>query len=261
MEIDVITSTANARVKWVRALNAQRKARYNEGAFVVEGQRLLQEAIQAEWPARFALHTDHLDSKGRGIMNNLARLGAEVIEVSDHVMKACADTDSPSGLLAVLELRSLPRPESIDLAVVIDQLSDPGNLGTLLRTAWAAGVQVVYLTSGSVDPFNPKVVRGAMGAHFHLPVLTVDLSALTEALQGLQVYLAEAGAGEPYDGVDWTKPSALIIGGEAHGARPAAATLADQSVTIPMPGHSESLNAAVAAAILLFEAIRQRGVS
>lgn len=255
----MITSTSNARVKWVRTLNSQRKARYREGAFVVEGQRLIQEAIQAEWPARLALHTGHLDPKGRGMMNNLARLGAEVVEVSDHVMKACADTESPSGLLAVLELRTLPQPQAVDLALVVDQLADPGNLGTLLRTAWAAGVQVVYLISGSVDPFNPKVIRGAMGAHFHLPVLTVDLPELTEALQGFQVYLAEAGSGERYDRVDWAQPSALIIGGEAHGARPAAAALADQSVYIPMPGQSESLNAAVAAAVLLFEIVRQRG--
>ena len=141
----MITSTSNARVKWVRALTAQRKARYREAAFVVEGERLIQEAIRAGWPARLAMHTGHLDPKSRGVINNLARLGAEVEEVSDHVMKACADTDSPSGLLAVLELRHLPQPEAVDLALVLDQLSDPGNLGTLLRTAWAAGVLVLVL--------------------------------------------------------------------------------------------------------------------
>ncbi|MGD8603241.1 MAG: RNA methyltransferase [Anaerolineales bacterium] len=257
----MITSTSNARVKWLRALNAQRKIRYREGAFVVEGQRLILEAIQAAWPARLAVHTDHLDPKGRGMMNGLAKLGAEVVEVSEHVMKACADTDSPSGLLAVLELRTLPPPKEVDLALVVDQLSDPGNLGTLLRTAWAAGVQVVYLTPGSVDAFNPKVIRGAMGAHFHLPILTAGLPDLSELLQGLRVRLAEAGGGERYDRLDWTRPSALIIGGEAHGARAAAAELADELVHIPMPGQSESLNAAVAAAILLFEAVRQRGDS
>jgi TrmH family RNA methyltransferase len=255
----VITSTSNARVKWVRALNGQRKARYRESAFVVEGERLLQEAVQAGWPARLVLHTGHLDPKGRGLINNLARLGAEVEEVSEHVMKACADTDSPSGLLAVLELQHLPQPQTTDLALVVDRLSDPGNLGTLLRTAWAAGAQVVYLTPGSVDPFNPKVVRGGMGAHFHLPILTVDLNDLEGLLQGLQIRLADAGGGQRYDRVDWTRPSALIIGGEAHGAQQAVAELADERVTIPMPGHSESLNAAVAAAVLLFEAVRQRG--
>jgi TrmH family RNA methyltransferase len=255
----VITSTSNARIKWVRSLNAQRKARYREGAFVVEGQRLIQEAIQAEWPARMALNTGRLDPKGRGMMNSLAKLGAEVVEVSDHVMKACADTESPSGLMAMLELRTMPQPEVVDLALVVDQLSDPGNLGTLLRTAWAAGVQAVYLTPGSVDPFNPKVIRGAMGAHFRLPILTASLAELAERLKGFQVRLAEAGAGERYHDVDWVQPSALIIGGEAHGARPAAADLAEETVSIPMPGQSESLNAAVAAAIILFEAVRQRG--
>jgi TrmH family RNA methyltransferase len=255
----LITSTSNARVKWIRALNAQRKARYREGAFVIEGQRLIQEAIRAEWTTRLALHTGRLDPKGRGMINNLAKLGAEVVEVSDHVMKACADTESPSGLLAVLDLQPLPPPQAVDLVLVVDQLSDPGNLGTLMRTAWAAGVQVMYLTPGSVDPFNPKVIRGAMGAHFHLPIMTAEYHELAELLQGLQVCLAEAGGGMRYDGVDWTQPSALIIGGEAHGVRPAVVDLADQTVHIPMPGQSESLNAAIAAAILLFEAVRQRG--
>lgn len=260
-ESRVITSTSNARVKWVRALNAQRKARYREAAFVVEGERLIHEAVQAGWPARLALHTGHLDPKGRGLVNNLARLGAEVEEVSEHVMKACADTDSPSGLLAALDLRHLPQPEEIDLALVVDQLSDPGNLGTILRTAWAAGAQVVYLTPGSVDPFNPKVLRGAMGAHFHLPIIPAESADLQGLLQGLQVRLADVSDGHRYDLVDWTRPSALIVGGEAHGASRAVAMLADEKVNIPMPGQSESLNAAVAAAIVLFEAVRQRGDS
>ncbi|MEW6567276.1 MAG: RNA methyltransferase [Chloroflexota bacterium] len=255
----MITSTSNPRVKWVRALQAKRRAREEEGLFVVEGIRLAREAVQAAVPARLVLHTDRLDARGRGLVNSLARLGAEVEVVSEPVMAACSTTETPPGLLAVLPLPALPIPETMDLVLVADALSDPGNLGTLLRTAAAAAVQAVFLTEGTVDPYNPKVVRGGMGAHFRLPLQLLADDELVPRLSGLALWLAEAGQGTAYDRVDWRAPSALIIGGEAHGPRPALRNLAPHQVHIPMPGGTESLNAAVAAAVILFEARRQRG--
>ncbi len=256
----MITSAANPRIRWVRALQAKRRAREEEGLFVVEGLRLAREVVQAGAAARLVLHTDRLDARGRGLVNSLARLGAEVEVVSESVMAACSSTETPPGLLVVLPLLNLPLPSPLDLAVVADGLSDPGNLGSLLRTAAAAAVQAVFLTEGTVDPYNPKVVRGGMGAHFRLPILFATDEDLRRHLTGLRLWRAEPGQGIPYHHVDWRAPSALVIGGEAHGPRPGLRALAPDPVHIPMPGGMDSLNAAVAAAVILFEARRQRGL-
>lgn len=255
----MITSTANPKVKWVRALQSKRKAREEERLFVVEGIRMAREAVAARAPARLVMHTESLDSRGRGLANSLARLGAEVEEVSDSVMAACSDTETPPGLLAVVTKQDLPAPRPLTLALVADGLADPGNLGTLLRTALAAGAQVVYLTGKTVDPYNPKVVRGAMGAHFHIPIHTLPVGEVAAGLTGLQSWIAEAGQGLPYSKVDWRAPSALIIGSEAEGPNPAILELAAKRTHIPISPAAESLNAAVAAAVILFEIARQRG--
>lgn len=256
----MITSTSNEKIKLVRALQTQRRAREKESLFVIEGVRLAEEAVASGQPARLVLHTDHLDPRGRSAVNNLARLGASVEMVSDEVMAACSDTQTPQGLLAVLPLPSIPTPSPLTFALVLDRLSDPGNLGTVLRTALAAGVQSAFLAPGTVDAFNPKVVRSASGAHFRLPILSASWPELAERLVGLNVWLAELREGQSCYEVDWTRPSALIIGSEAEGPSDAAREFAKRRhVFIPMPGPAESLNAAVAAGVLLFEAVRQRG--
>jgi TrmH family RNA methyltransferase len=254
----LITSASNPKVKLVRALQARRGERKSEQAFVVEGLRLAEEAIRAEVPARLVLHTDHLDGRGRAAVNQLARLGATVETVSPEVMAAASDTQTPPGLLAVLALPATTVPKKLTWALVLDRLADPGNLGTVLRTASAAGVQAVYLAPGTVDAYNPKVVRAAAGAHFHLPIVEANWGDIASALVRLTLWRAEAHAGTPYDQVDWRQPSGLVIGSEAAGPGDAAQRLAPEAVRIPMPGKAESLNAAIATAVLLFEAARQR---
>jgi len=253
----MITSINNWRVKWVRSLQEKRKARQEERRFVIEGTRLAYEAVVASIPAALVLHTERIHERGRGLVNSLARLGAEVETVTEAVMTACSATESPPGLLAVVSIPQLPPPSTLDLALVADRLSDPGNMGALLRTALAAGAQTVFLTEGTVDPYNPKVVRGAMGAHFRLPVLELPPSAMGDRLEGMQVWVAEPDAGAAYDQVDWSHPTALVIGGEAQGPGEAAWSGASR-VHVPMPGGAESLNAAVAAGVILFEIVRQR---
>ena len=139
----MITSTANRRVKWVRALQTKRHARQEEGVFVIEGVRLAREAVASQLPVNLVLHTDHLGARERGLVNNLARLGAEVEVVSDSVMAACSSTESPPGLLVVLATPAIPSPKQLTLALVADRIKDPGNLGTILRTALAAGVEAL----------------------------------------------------------------------------------------------------------------------
>jgi TrmH family RNA methyltransferase len=175
-----------------------------------------------------------------------------------QALRAAGDTETPQGILVVLAQRILPVPQLLDFVFVPDGMRDPGNLGTMLRTAAAAGAQAVFCPPETVDAFAPKVMRSGMGAHFRLPVLTTGWDDLAQYLAALPKVVAVAGCGRPYYDTDFRSPIALIVGSEAQGAGPQALALADAPVEIPMPGGSESLNAAVAAGILMFEVVRQR---
>jgi TrmH family RNA methyltransferase len=185
------------------------------------------------------------------------------MQVSAAVLQACSAAQHAQGILAVLPIHWLPLPDELDFIFIPDGVRDPGNLGSMLRTACAAGVQAVLLVEGGVDPWSPKVVRAAMGAHFRLPLLSLPWQEIERLLskKGMQLYLASAHSGIPYLQADFCTPLGVLIGGEAEGASPAGRELAQQEVHIPMPGGGESLNAAAAAAILLFEVLRQRNAA
>jgi TrmH family RNA methyltransferase len=259
----MITSSHNSKLQWVRLLQSQAQARREAQAFIVEGVRLAEEALGAGWEAQLVLYSEEISSRGQSVVEGFTRRGAPVEQVTPEVLKSVADTETPQGLLLVLSMRLLSQPETADFLLILDGVRDPGNLGTILRSARAAGVQSVLLPPGTVDPFSPKVVRAAMGAHFRLPVLRVGWDELNQVLfpqveAGLRIYLADSGEGQVYTQADFRGPVAVIVGGEAQGAGSEALHLAQAKVHIPMPGGSESLNAAVAAGILLFEVLRQR---
>lgn len=260
----MITSTHNPRLQQVRALLKRRSEREQAGLFVIEGVRLAEEALASGWPAKLVLFSQALSERGRVLLDGFRAAGAEVEEVTPALLDAAADTDTPQGVLAVLPARSLPTPASPDFVLIADAVRDPGNLGTLLRSAAAAGVQTVICAPETVDAFSPKVLRSGMGAHFRVPILAQsweEIHAFCKNRPGspsLNVYIAESESGTPLWSLDMRAPLALVVGGEAEGASQAARQIADGLVTIPMPGKSESLNAAVAASILLFEVVRQR---
>jgi TrmH family RNA methyltransferase len=253
----MITSTSNDRVKYVHALS-HRKTRQEEGRFVVEGLRLIEEAIHANVRPEFILYTAELDERGKKLVERLHASGVVCLDVTPGVIKFCSETETPPGLLAVLPFADLLPPVHPTLSIVADALRDPGNLGTLMRAATAAGADELLLGPGTVDAYNPKVVRGAMGTHFRLPVALMTWPAIAVHLNGLSIWLADAQGALSYTQVDWTKPCALIVGGEAQGASPEADRLATGRVSIPIERGVESLNAAVAASVILFEARRQR---
>lgn len=254
----MITSLSNDKVKFVHALS-ERKYRQREGRFVVEGARLIDEALAAQFRPDWVFCAEKIPPRARQTLNRLRSINVEVIDVTDAIMKSISETESPQGLMAVLPFPRLePRPDP-DFSLVIDSLRDPGNLGTLLRSAAAADVDQVILSPETVDAYNPKVVRGAMGAHFRVPMLSLAWSEIPQRLHGLSVYLASMDGEKIYSQVDWTRPAALIVGSEAEGASAAATKLASARISIPIANGVESLNAAVAASIILFEARRQRG--
>ncbi len=257
----MITSTKNPKIKTLRALQSSSRARRQEGVCVVEGVRLVEEALAEGWQAQQVFYSADLSERGRALLEVFAAQGAALEELTPQVMRAASDTETPQGLLAVLAWQALPLPDKLDFVFIPDAVRDPGNLGTMLRTAAAAGVQAVFLLPGAVDPLSPKVLRAGMGAHFRLPIHTLSWEEIGAHLKGLNIYLAAAGQGLPYTQADLRAPLALVVGGEAAGAGTDAQRLATAQLHIPMPGGVESLNAAVAAAVLLFEVVRQRGQS
>ena len=254
----MITSPRNPKIQSIRGLQARSRARKREGAFVVEGVRLVEEALNAGWMPQLVLYTEDLGLRGDAVVNAFQKQGVETIPVTEQVMRAASDTQTPQGILAVLPLRSQTPPDPLEFVLVPDGVRDPGNLGTMLRTALAAGVQAVLLPPGTVDPYSPKVVRAAMGAHLRLSILPLSWDQLQGHLAQLNTYLADSSQGQPYFQTEFRSPTALIIGGEAAGASATAQGMTQTKVHIPMPGSAESLNAAVAAGILLFEILRQR---
>jgi len=255
----MITSSENKQIKWVRKLQSKRRARQNDNVFVIEGTRLLEEALLAGRKPRLVLYTTEWGERFSQHLIQLESSGTQMEVVSDTVLGSCSDVEAPQGVLAVIPFEAPVTKKGHDIVLILDRLADPGNLGTTLRTALAADIMTVYLTPGTVDPYNPKVVRAGMGAHFYLAIQEASIDQIIEDISDLTLWTAEALAGEVYHRVDWRKAVALVIGSEAHGIHPTLQTHAAGQVHIPIAAHSESLNAATAAAILLFEIQRQRG--
>lgn len=232
----------------MRRLAGRRTSRCDEGAFVVEGAVLVAEAVNAGWRV-----IEQFLAPGA---EPVAGAG-EVRRLAPGVMEKVATTESPQPVLAVVK-RDFAAPAVLDSArfvVVADGIADPGNLGTMLRSAEAAGADCVALTEGTVDPSNPKVVRASAGALFRVPVLeNAKLDALASA--GLVRLGTSSHRGAAHTEVDLTRRVALVFGNEAHGLSDEAAV--DEWITIPHAGTSESLNVAMACTVLCFEAARQR---
>lgn len=257
----MITSRDNPKVKLLRSLHEAR-GRRSEGCYLLEGAILVAEALDAGVAPRLLLYDAtalRTTRRGRRLLERLLALpGAE--EALPAVIAAACDTVTPQGIVAAAPLpASRSRFAPHGLVVVLDGLHDPGNVGAILRTAEAAGCAGVAASQATADVFGPKVVRAAAGAHLRLP-LTVDVAwpRLAEMLSGRSIYLAEARQGEAYYAVDWTQPAALVIGNETAGPRAETLRYVQGRVCIPMPGKAESLNAAIAASIIIFESVRQQ---
>lgn len=254
----MITSTANPHVKYVRSLH-DRHTRLVEQRVPVEGLRLLEEVLRSGCTPDLVFFDPEAVEANPRAQAWLSRVSdAERIAVSDRVLRAMADTTTPQGIVAVVPLPQPPGRVQGRLALVLDGLQDPGNVGTILRTAEAAEVETVLASQGTVDAFSAKVVRAGMGAQFRLGLLwDQSWEALDDLTRGRERLLAVAERGIPFYEVDWSRPVALIVGSEAHGAGPEVERLDPTAVSIPMREGVESLNAAVAAGVLLFEAVRQ----
>lgn len=258
----MITSTANGQVKELVRLKNKSRAREEAGVFLVEGPRMARE-IPEEWIEGLYLSESYQKKGGwtpkKGIRTEI---------LSDTVFAYVSDTKTPQGILAVVKRVSYGMEEVCrvvggrkPLLLVLDNLQDPGNLGTIFRTAEAAGVTGIVLGNDCVDIYNPKVIRSTMGAVFRVPFLyTEDIVGTLEELRlrGVRLFAAHLKGENDYDRESYQGGSAFLIGNEGNGLRDEVTACADCLVKIPMEGKAESLNAAVAASLLVFEAARQR---
>lgn len=255
---ETITSAANPKLKRVRRLLHDGRFRKREKQFVVEGSRWISEMIQQEFAPHLWLATPTWADQNRQLIKKMSLLAPSPILVEENLIRETAATENPSGVVAVLPQPDLDWPAHPTLLLILDGLRDPGNVGSLIRSATAAGVEGLLITSGTVDLFNPKVVRSSMGAILRLPHRPFAWDDLHNFLGECQPVAADAAGTLSYTQHDWRQPNALIIGNEAHGITPNARQAAEQLLAIPMVNNTESLNAAVAGAIMLFEAVRQR---
>lgn len=250
----MITSPQNDRVKLARSLAAGAKARRKAGLFVLEGVRLINDALErGQRPAFILYDPNRIRPEAVPLAQREALLAA-----APALIDSISTAETPPGIVGVFPIAPPPLPNPLRRVLILDAVRDPGNLGAIARTAAAAGVEAALLAPGCVDAYNPKALRGGMGAHFRIPLLEMDWAHISHVCAGLVVALATMTGERAYDSVDWTQPWALIIGGEAQGASAAAERLAALRVGIPMAAATESLNAAAAAAVILFEAARQR---
>lgn len=258
MTITLLTSLQNPKVKLARSLSA-RKGRREAGLFLVEGTKLVATALEAGQTPAMTFATDAWWGVHGGTAP-FAGMGGEAHIVPEGILSAIATTETPDGVVALLPLPddTAARLPVNALVVIAHRLQDPGNLGTIIRAADAAGADAVVVPPETVDPFSPKAVRATMGSMFHLPVLRQGLAEFARAHPTIPIHaMTLDGADSLYAG-EYRGPCAFLIGNEGAGLADEDLAHATSRVTIPIWGGAESLNAAMAATVCLYEAARQR---
>ena len=267
-----ITSPSNEIIKKTVQYASKASARKEDGVFVAEGTKLVTEAPSSSVRRLFVSDSclSSLQKEKGKLLEAFENLSGsleadDVIKLPDHIFEKISTMKTPQGMLAVLDAPSFSEEDvcgkDVPLVLVLEDIQDPGNVGTVFRTAEAAGVSGIVLTPGCADPLSPKVVRSSMGAIFRVPfVIEEDLSGCIQRLEekGITCYAARLDAAESYDKCDLTAPCALLIGNEGNGLSKEVIDKASKGIFIPMSGKTESLNAAVSASILSYEARRQR---
>jgi RNA methyltransferase, TrmH family len=256
----MITSTDNPKVKLARSL-LERRGREKQGHCLVEGVRLIEDALRAGvHPALvFFVHSARFQPGSQILLAAAASEKVPAWELAPEVFETLSDTVASQGVIAILPIPRISPHSDPTFVLVLDQVRDPGNLGTTLRSATAAGVELVMLTHGCTDPWSPKCLRAGMGAHFRLSLEAgAGWAEVARRAAAMQTWVADVRGDMVYDQVDWIRPSVLIVGGETGGLSAEAVDLATGRLVIPMHNQVDSLNAAMAATVVLFEAARQR---
>jgi RNA methyltransferase, TrmH family len=258
---ETIQSVQNAKVKeWAKL--STKKGREKDQAFLIEGAHLVEEALKSGISMRAILLTEDY-SLSSTFQQFLSHTPTPIYWISQAVSEKLSETETPQGVFAVVEMKLHQLAEltpGSPVLLLLDAVQDPGNLGTMIRTADAAGIGGVILGRGTVDVYNPKTVRSTMGSLFHLPIVQADLLSTCEELvkQGFRLIATSLEGAVSYDEPVYDGPIAIIIGNEGNGVSQEVLDRCQTKVKIPIFGQAESLNAATAAGIILYEAVRQR---
>lgn len=263
---EVITSLQNDTIKLAVALK-QKKQRDAAGLFVAEGVRLIEEVCSADWQVETCFYTEAVVSNKRAesLLNLLQEKPCRMVKVSEAVYHKMSDTEQPQGIMAIVKkgghLLSTILAADKAFIVILDAVQDPGNLGTVIRTADAAGASGVVLTKGCTDLYSSKAVRATMGSLFHLPIVDgVSYDELIRSLQEKNIHMIATSltSSSLYYEADFNQPVAVIFGNEGNGVSEELLCKANSRIFIPLLGRAESLNVAASAAVILYEAVRQR---
>ncbi len=265
MEFLRITSTANPRIKEAVRIR-ERRHTPEQDLFVIEGSRIIETAIEANVGIREVFFTDRFGSEGEGggLLKTLRTKGANIFVTTEHVINKITDTETPQGIAAIVsyEKSSLDRlpVRKNPIFAVADGIREPGNLGTIIRTADAAGIDAVILLEGTCDVLIPKVIRATAGSIFHVPIAHAKAETFVKWLRDMNIKLAvtSADADESVFNAELDGPVAFVFGNEARGVSETIRKSADVFLKVPIYGNAESLNVATSAAVCLYEAVRQR---
>ncbi len=264
---EAVVSLQNKFVKLASSLK-QKKYRDELGLFIVEGVRLVEEATQSNWLVETCIYTDEAfkQERVRVIITTLQANGCRMIQVNNVIYDKITDTKEPQGIMAVVgkrtyQLLDMQDTKEKSFFMVLDQLQDPGNIGTVIRTAVAAGCTGVVLTKGCTDVFATKAVRASMGSIFHIPIIEgvsagEVISYFSE--HAIDILATSLESSKIYFDVDYNKSIALVFGNEGNGVSQVLLEHAKERLFIPLLGHVESLNVAASAAVVLYEVVRQR---
>jgi len=267
-----ITSENNSLIKEIKSLKIK-KYRDQKKLYFIEGFKFVEEALSSDEKVNSIIISDIM-GKNEKVLELIQKakqkeFNMNIQLVSDNILRQLSDTEAPQGIIALVKMKDynledITKIESKNnLFIILDAIQDPGNMGTIIRTADAAGFNAVFAAKGCVDFYNPKVLRATMGSIFHIPVIYCDeVSNTINHLKskGIKIYASHLSSSENYYNLSVSQNIAFIIGNEANGISNQTASFADVLVKIPMPGKAESLNASIAAGILIYETVRQRNI-
>ncbi|NLY44679.1 MAG: RNA methyltransferase [Tissierella sp.] len=261
-----ISSSQNSLIKEIKGLN-RKKNRWKNRLFIIEGIKIIEEAIINGIKIKSILFSDgFLDSEEGSVFYEGIKNRDNLVKINDSLFNSISDTENPQGIMAICEfnVRNLSEVDYLNKPSILflDGVQDPGNMGTIIRTADAFNIDGIILGEGSVDPYNLKVVRSTMGSIFRVPLYICD-SSIETIIQlknkGFDILATSLEGGAIYDS-DFNSKFLCVIGNEANGVNPKILDMADRCIKIPMPGNAESLNAGVAASIIMYEVMRSRNI-
>lgn len=261
---NVITSPSNKIIKDIKLLH-KKKDRWKKKRFFIEGTRSVEQCIKSKGKIEYIVYSKELLSEdGEEFLADIKNEDYDFYEVPDKIFKSLSDTDNPQGILAVVGFNEYVLRDVFkenNFLLILDKVQDPGNLGTIIRTADAFGANGVIVTSGCVDVYNPKTIRSTMGSIFQIPIVHIDdIMEAIDILKGKNINIISSSLDTDkysYD-IDFKSDCALVVGNEAKGISSQVIDASDKLVKIPMSGKAESLNAAIASGVLMYEVLRQR---